>query len=177
MKNKIFFLIVFTVLLSACEVSNNGNSVTERITIEDPEHHMKDSPDILVHDSTVLYTGWYFVLESENDYMRQLDKTCDTFYIDPNPIVSANNFTSFEIIENDENGLNLIMRLDEKGTENWSAATEKAIGKRIAFILDNRLLCVKKIYAQVTNGTTTLNPGTFTQQELDNYKTILESER
>jgi preprotein translocase subunit SecD len=148
--------------------------------LEDPEHHIKDSPNITKHDSTILYTGWYYIVDTDNGFKRQLDKSTDTFFIDPKPIVVAKNFTTFEIYESDAGGqkyIGLSMRLDEDGTEKWSDATEKAIGKQLAFILDNRLLQVAKVNAQITAGVTALNRGDYSRAELENIKTIIESEK
>jgi preprotein translocase subunit SecD len=148
--------------------------------LEDPEHHIKDNPTITKHDSSILYTGWYFIMDSENGFKRPLDKSSDTFFIAPNPIVTAKNFTSLEIYESNSDGqkyIGLSIKLDETGTENWSAATEKAIGKNLAFILDNRLVHVAKINSQVSAGVTALNRSDYSKAELENFKRIIESER
>ena len=168
-----------TFLLTACSDNSSQSNVGDRL-LEDPEHHIKDNPEITKHDSTVLYTGWYYVIDTDNGYKRQLDQSTDTFIIDRHPIATANNFTTLEIYESDAGGrkyIGLTMRLDEKGTENWSVATEKSIGKQLAFILDNRLLYVAKVNAQITGGVTALNRGNYSRAELENFKTIIESER
>jgi hypothetical protein len=174
------FLFSIALLLTGC----TGNSSTEHNKkigdrlLEDPEHHIKDSPDILKHDSNVLYTGWYYVVDSSNGYKRQLDKSDETYYLDPKPIVTAKNFTTFEIYEsNDQEYLGLTMRLNKEGTESWSNATLKAQGNRLAFILDNRLLQVAIVNSQITGGVTALNRGDYSRQELENFKTIIESEK
>lgn len=136
-----FVFIPYTSLTARPDNSSQSN-VGDRL-LEDPEHHIKDNPEITKHDSTIFYTGWYYVLDTVNGYKRQLDKSTDTFFIDRHPIVTANNFTTLEIYESDTSGtryIGLTMRLDEKGTESWSIATEKAIGKQLAFILDNKLI-------------------------------------
>lgn len=125
MKSKISLLLLAILILGAC--SSNSRSKTGDRLLEDPEHEIKDSPDISKHDSTVLYTGWYYLVDTENGFKRQLDKSTDTFFIDPKPIVTAKNFTALEIYESSAGGKNhfgLMMRLDETGTENWSVATE-----------------------------------------------------
>ena len=94
--------------------------------------------------------------------------------------MTAKNFTTFEIYESNAGGqkyIGLTMRLDQTGTENWSVATEKSIGKQLAFILDNRLLQVAKVNAQITAGVTALNRGDYSRAELENFKTIIESEK
>ena len=169
----------FIFLLTACSGNNSQAKVGDRL-LEDPEHHIKDSPNITKHDSTILYTGWYYIVDTDNGFKRQLDKSTDTFFIDPKPIVVAKNFTTFEIYESNAGGqkyIGLTMRLDEAGTENWSVATEKAIGKQLALILDNRLLHVAKVNSQITAGVTALNRDDYSRAELENFKTIIESER
>lgn len=169
----------FMLLLTACSDSSSKANVGDRL-LEDPEHHIKDSPNITKHDSTILYTGWYYIVDTDNSFKRQLDKSTDTFFIDPKPIVVAKNFTTFEIYESNTGGkkyIEMTMRLDETGTENWSVATEKATGQQLAFILDNRLLQVAKVNAQITAGVTALNRGDYSRAELENFKTIIESEK
>ncbi len=94
--------------------------------------------------------------------------------------MTAKNFTTFEIYENNIGGkkqIGMTMRLDEVGTEKWSIATEKAIGKQLAFILDNRLLQVAKVNAQITAGVTALNRGDYSRAELEDFKTLIEHEK
>jgi preprotein translocase subunit SecD len=182
MNNMMTLLFSLVFVLTSCA----DNSLTERKQnsgdrlLEDPEHHIKDSPDILKHDSTILYTGWYYVVDSSNSYKRQLDKSEEAYYLDPKPIVTAKNFTKFEIYESnfkDKKYLGLTMRLDKEGTESWSNATLRAQGSRLAFILDNRLLQVAMVNSQITGGVTALNRGDYSRQELENFKTIIESEK
>jgi hypothetical protein len=179
MKYMMTLFLSFMFLLTACSDNNSQAQVGDRL-LEDPEHHIKDSPNITKHDSTILYTGWYYIVDTDNGFKRQLDKSTDTFFIDPKPIVVAKNFTTFEIYESNAGGqkyIGLTMRLDEQGTENWSVATEKAIGKQLAFILDNKLLYIAKVNSQITAGVTALNRGDYSKAELENFKTIIESEK
>jgi hypothetical protein len=179
MKYMTTLFLSFMFLLTACSDNNSQAQVGDRL-LEDPEHHIKDSPNITKHDSTILYTGWYYIVDTDNGFKRQLDKSTDTFFIDPKPIVVAKNFTTFEIYESNAGGqkyIGLTMRLDEQGTENWSVATEKAIGKQLAFILDNKLLYIAKVNSQITAGVTALNRGDYSKAELENFKTIIESEK
>ena len=182
MTNMTTFLLSLIFLLTGC-ADNNSNERKKDIgdrLLEDPEHHIKDSPDILKHDSTILYTGWYYVVDTSNGYKRQLDKSDETYYLDPRPIVTAKNFTTFEIYESifkDKKDFGLSMRLDKEGTENWSNATLRALGSKLAFVLDNRLLQVAMVNSQITGGVTALNRGDYTRQEFENFKTIIESEK
>ena len=150
------------------------------MSLKDTEHHITNIAEITKHDSTILYTGWYYVVDTHNGSRRQLDKSNEIFFLDPSPIVTAKNFTTFEIYESNAGGhsyLGLTMRLDKEGTENWRIATENSIGKQLAFVLDNRLLQVPRVNSQITAGVTALNRGNYTRQELENFKTIIESEK
>jgi len=180
MTNMTTILFSLILLLTGCAGTNSAQQKIGDRLLKEPEHHIKDSPDILKHDSTILYTGWYYVVDTPNNYKRQLDKSDETFYLDPKPIVTVKNFTTFEIYESnskDNKYLGLAMRLDKEGTESWSNATYRAIGNKLAFVLDNRLLQVAMVNSQITGGVTALNRGGYTRQELENFKTIIESEK
>ncbi|MBS1488225.1 MAG: hypothetical protein JST43_11620 [Bacteroidetes bacterium] len=174
------FLISIMLLLTGCtDDSTTKQKIGDRL-LEDPEHHIKDNPNILKHDSTILYTGWYYVIDTPNSYKRQLYKSNESYYLDPKPIIIAKNFTVFEIYESNYDNkkyFGLTMRLDKEGTENWSYATQKAIMKKLAFVLDNELLQVATVKSQITGGVTVLNRGDYSRQELENFKTVIESER
>ncbi len=167
-------LLVSLLFLIAC-----GNSDTirnNRILIPDPEHQIKDSPDITSFDS-ILYTGWYYIADINNGYKRQLDKSHDYYFIDPKPIVIAKNFKRLEIYNNKEEVFEMLIQLDETGTKAWSIATDKYVGKKLAFILDNRLLEADYVNSQITAGVTALIRGDYTKAELENFKIIIESEK
>ena len=171
-------------LLTSCgdnKSNEQKQSIGDRL-LEDPEHHIKDSPDILKHDSTVLYTGWYYVVDTSNGYKRQLDKKDEIYYIDPKPIVTAKNVTTFKLYESSYMGKThweMAILLDKEGTENWSYATRKAeiMGLKLAFIIDNRLLQVSKVNSQITGGVTALTRDDYSKQELENFKSVIESEK
>lgn len=175
-------LFSFLILLASC--TNNNSAVQNKKNggglLEDPEYHMKDSPSFLKQDSTILYTGWYYVADSSKGYKRQLDKSEETYYVDPRPILNVKNFTALKIYESNSNGINyfgLEMRFDKEGTKSWSNATLIAEGNRLAFILQNRLLQVVLVNSQITSGVAALNRGVYSRQELENFITIIESEK
>jgi preprotein translocase subunit SecD len=166
-------------LLTACSNSDSATKL-DNPPLKDSEHYIKATLNLANPDSTVLNTGWYYIVYDESGFKRQLEKSTDTFYLDPKPIVIANNFTKFEIYESKAGGqsyVGLTMILDELGTENWSVATEKAIGKQLAFILDNRLLHVASVNSQITGGVTALNRSDYSKRELENIKRIIEAEQ
>jgi hypothetical protein len=166
-------LLSFLFLFSCGHSDTSAND--SRTTIPDPEHHIKDSPDILTFDS-VLYTGWYYIVDTSS-YKRQLDKTNEIYFVDPTPITTAKNITTLEIYTANNGGFGLMMQLNEVGTKAWRIATEKSVGRKLAFILDNRLLHAPFVNSQITGGVTALNRSDYSKAELVNLKTIIASER
>ncbi len=175
-------LYSFLILLASC--TNNNSAVQNKKNggglLEDQEYDIKDSPSFLKQDSTILYTGWYYVADSSKGYKRQLDQSEETYYVDPRPILNVKNFTTLKIYESSSNGNNyfgLEMRFDKQGTESWSNATLIAEGYRLAFILQNRLLQVTLVNSQITSGLAALNRGVYSRQELEIIRSIIESEK
>ncbi len=127
-----------------------------------------------------MITGWYYISEIEQGFKLQLENSKEYFFIDPTPIVTAKNFTTLEIYESNAGGkkhIGLTIRLDKSGTKKWSLATEKSVGKKLAFILDNKLIYTLHINSQITGGTTALNRGDLTIEQLEEIKRILEKEK
>ena len=174
------FLVLLLVLLTSSADNNSANQKNGDRLLQNPENHIKDRPDILRPDSTILYTGWYYVVDTPNGYKRQLLKSDEVYFLDPKPIMTAKNVKASEIHENWLNNKQyfwLTMQLDKEGTENWSYATRVAITKRLAFIIDNRLLQVVTVESQMTDGIAVLARADFSRQEVEDFKTILENEK
>jgi len=117
---------------------SSSDTVNNRIKIPDWKHHIKDSPDILKIDS-VLYTGWYFIKDTSTGYKRQLEKTNETYNIDPIPIVTATSFDKVTMFH-EKDCYALLIWLDKKGSYTLNVAKQEFKGSKLAFILDNRLL-------------------------------------
>ena len=175
--------LLLSIILTLTSCGDN-NSFGNKQKIEDSllktqRQHIIDSSDILIHDSTILYTGWYYVVDSSKGHRRQLEKSDKTYFLDLKPIITSKNISTFEIYESSHNAekhFGLVMRFDKEGTENWSMATRNSIGNKLAFILDNRLLQVATVNSQITGGVSELS-GNFSKQELENFKTIIENEK
>ncbi len=170
MVTKISLILISVFLLTNCANTisrNNSKTINESIS------NGSSKP---ITDS-VLQTGWYYIIDTTNGYKRQLGNSQTYYFIDPNPIVIAKNFRTLTIYNNKEGIPEMMMTLDEKGTEAWARATEKYIGKRLAFILDNKLLEADYVNSQITGGITALIGGDYTKDELGKIKTVIESEK
>jgi preprotein translocase subunit SecD len=130
---------------------------------------------------SIIKTGWYYIIDADSGYKRQIDKKTEFLFIGPTPIITANNFTEvniLEIQESENHNIFLTFTLDKDGQYKWTDATGKAVGKRIAFILDNQLLDVHLILGQ-ENRTwiqTIWDNNKYSRKELEQYKTIIETE-
>jgi len=124
-----------------------------------------------------LKTGWYYIVNTDNGYKRQLDQDTAFYFIKPNPIITAKNITNLDIYKDNYGGIGLSMKLDDSGTKFWSEATNKAIGKQLAFIFDNKLLHVPKVNSQITGGITALNRDIYSVNELETIKAAIEKEK
>lgn len=124
-----------------------------------------------------LQTGWYYISDKETDFKRQLDKSSETYYIDPNIIVSVQQFDKMEVSENNsqnEKFSMLTIRFDKEGTEAWSIATEKSIGGQLAMIINDKLVIAPRVNAQITGGISAINRTDYSIKELNEILTTLE---
>jgi preprotein translocase subunit SecD len=140
------------------------------------------SKDFIIKDSSYLPTGWYYVVDSPNGYKKQLDKSAETYYLDPVPVVTSKNILSFEIYETTNQHKKyhvLVMPLDKNGTLAWSSATRKSSMRmgRLAFVVKNSLLYAANVNEQITGGITALNRGVYTRKELEKIQIEIESEK
>jgi preprotein translocase subunit SecD len=158
---QLVLMIVTTVLFLGCNVT--PNQVENR--------SQKD--EFIINSDSTLQSGWYNIVDIDNGFERQLDMDTIFYFIDPKPIVRAKNITILEIYESNDGDLGLSMQFNEEGTNAWSEGTKKAIGKKLAFILDNELVYVPIVRSQVTSGMAAINRN-YKRHELENIKRLIE---
>jgi hypothetical protein len=182
MKNSMTFILLIMLLM----VYIPGESVGRQIksgdrSTEAPLRWTKAQPKITRHNSSFLLTGWYYVVASGKGLKRQLEKSNGRYFIDRNPILTPRNFSVLSIDGSTLSGgrysYRLTMQLDREGHKLWAIATEKSIGKQLAFILDNRLLYVAEVLNPILSGVTVIDRGNDSRQEMEKLKAIIESER
>ena len=126
-------------------------------------------------DST-LKTGWYFIILNENCYKRKLDKDSIYYCIDPRPLITPKNIKTIKINYEKNKAPSFLMKFDDEGTKIWKYATERAVYNKLAFILDDKLLYAPTVVSQIINGIALLNRGTYSKEELENFKKVIERE-
>lgn len=77
------FFISFLLFLSCASDTSSVNN--NRITGSDPEHHIQDSQDILSFDS-VLYTRWYYIVDTNTGYNRRLTMSEEAYSLIQNQL-------------------------------------------------------------------------------------------
>ena len=157
-------MCILTVVVS-CGSSTNESAIPVNLN-QVLEQNLQDS---------TLVTGWYYVLHTQDGFKRQLDKTDEFYYIDPNPIVVKEHFSKVEIYEVDHfkeqpgKFLALSIQIDKQYEHLWADATEKSIGKWIALIIDNKLVSAPRVNMKIESGRTSLNRGIYTKEELESF--------
>jgi len=145
-------LISKLLLILSLFIWDSPGGVGIQATIENTEVHVKETSDT-VRVNNVLYTGWYFISDTPTGYKRQLLKTSDSYDIQPLPIITTTNMSEVSLFH-EKDCWALFTWLDRKGSEALNAAIQKANGKNLAFILDNKLLRLQVIndpqFAKVT---------------------------
>ena len=84
--------------------------------------------------------GWYHILSQQKDSIAE------------ESIVTVKDFVSLRM-DSDENGTCVIVgQISKHKLKKWAKETEKAIGKHIAFVLDDTVITNPKVNARIENG-------------------------
>lgn len=153
-------------LLLSCGQSSSTNLKNESANKVEQSQSLDD-----------LVTGWYYLTDKKNGIEKTLKGSEEVFFIDPTPIVTVENFTDLEIYQSNYGDYGLTIRLDERGTKEWSIATGKSIDKKLALIIDNELYFTPTVNSQIDVGITALNRGDLTEKELKAIKQRIEKEK
>jgi hypothetical protein len=124
-------------------------------------------------DSTLL-TGWYAVVDTDGGFVRPLEKSQETYILNPRPVLTAEDIVKLEVRKNNYGSNMLTMCFGERGTELWREATQAATGKQLAFVLNDKLLCVSLVNSQITAGVSALIRDDYSSGELNEIKNAIE---
>ena len=169
MKSSLFYTIAVCVILVLFSI--NDPQMDYKTTQVDTEsiyaQIMKDS---------LLVTGWYYIVDNENGFKRQLDKTDEYYFIDPKPILVKEHFyksvispTNYHAQSN--KNLGLLFQMNKKL---WADATEKSIGKQLGLIIDNKLVTAPKVMMKIDNGLSCLDRGVYSRVELEKFMSMIK---
>lgn len=120
-------------------------------------------------DHNYLVTGYYYLTKDSDKFQRQLFGTARKYSLNPAPIITVDNFTKVSVDKNNFGNYYLRIDLDESGGQKWSEGTGKAIGDSLAIVVNNELIQVARVNAQITAPVTAINREGLTKSEADKY--------
>lgn len=157
-------IYVFIISLSGCKSSSSGKIDL----VSYCRKNMKEKK---------LCTGWYHVLEKddENGFLRKHEGTGDVYSVNPCPVIIAKNIISTSV-SGESPYPELDMQFDETGTQIWSNATKKAIGKHLVFILDNVLISAPMVHNQIISGRSSVTGSAYSAEDYGKMKKVIDKE-
>ena len=158
---KAMFLLITALLLFACTTAPKAPAKPpvnqEKVIAEAHQANLEKS---------TLVTGWYHVLEYRNGFPRTMRDYPDTLYIDPKPIITKAHIKDVSISTSDYGEKNISLEFEETGAKAWANATEKAIDKKVACIIDNVLIMAPVIRDKITGGKAMISGRDFSEEDL-----------
>jgi preprotein translocase subunit SecD len=140
---------------------------------QQPKLSIKECFEKNLTDSTLM-TGWYYVVNTNDGFYRQLDQSDEIYVLNPCPIVTFEDIIKLKI-EEDEYANYLAMWFGERGTEEWAKATEISINKELAFILEDKLISTPHVHSTITNGVSVIGRKEYLKADLENIKQTIEN--
>ena len=123
-----------------------------------------------------LQTGCYY-LSDTSAFMRVDLKQGVKFFINPAPILTTKDFKKIKLSKNKyTHEGELRLELTEKGKNIFADVTEKNIGKKLAFIIDNELVFVPVVQAKIAGGKVSISGLRKNKVELKKIKKVIEAE-
>jgi hypothetical protein len=114
-----------------------------------------------------LKTGWYGISPERNLYQRIEAKTSDSFFVNPNPILTVRDFESVTIRDAKSGYMSeMLFKLNNNVSEKWEKETGRYIGEKIGFVLNNKLIQVLKVNEPLYGGFTMISGFPATELEL-----------
>jgi preprotein translocase subunit SecD len=154
MRKKLLLSLLLSILFLAC--SRKINQPSGEIASASLEKIYKENIS-----SSTLQTGWYYVLQDTiSNFARGLKETRLEFsdaawlyYLDPHPVIIKKHFKHMNILKSYTGRYyQLLIKFDNEGTKLWSDATAKSIDRKVAFIMNDSLINVVRISAQIKVG-------------------------
>lgn len=166
MKNKysyFAFLLGTMLLFGACAVGNNNSQNEESIACQ-AEYSVVEAYAFKDFNGR-LASGCYYVTDSLSGVERTMWKTGEELYISPKSIVTVANFSSIKI-DNDQFGKSVILiGLDKEGTEKFAEATEKWVGRQLAFVINDTLVSAPQVNMRIDGGNLMITNLGFTEDK------------
>ena len=167
--SQFIIIILLSFLTASCGVQSKQESKIRNLSFEECyEKNLTDS---------TLITGWYYISDIDGGFVRQLDKIDEFYTIDPFPIITAEDMATLSVEKNNWNEMYLLIKLGGEGTELWQTATKKAIGRKLALIVNDKLLCAPQVHSEITAGVSALGRTDYSKDEYEKIKRTIENNK
>lgn len=171
MKREYLFIVVTLLLFLTTSCGTQGKKKDEIRNLSLEECYEKNLAD------STLMTGWYYVSEVDNGFVRQLDKTDEFYVINPFPILTAEDIIALAVEKNNGDESYLSMKFGKAGTELWRVATGKSVGGNLAFIVNDKLISTPYVNFEITAGISAFGRMDYSKEEYEAIKQEMESNR
>jgi preprotein translocase subunit SecD len=121
-----------------------------------------------------LVNGWYYVTKDSTGFSKKDSVSQVEYLINPKPILLPINFKKSKDFTNYQGFKGLSIYFDKVGIELWAEVTEKAIGKYLVFILNNKILSINIVNTQITNGVSAFWYDDLTDLEMVELKKLIK---
>lgn len=97
-----------------------------------------------------LQTGWYYISDSGEGIERKMYRTFESYFLDPTPIVTYEDFEQIKLDTTDVPRIILHLKADKIPV--WAKATRESIGKKLGFIAGNVLISAPTVQSEIQSG-------------------------
>jgi preprotein translocase subunit SecD len=171
MKREYLFIAVMLLLFltTGCGGQSKEKGEIRNLSLEECyEKNLADS---------MLMTGWYYLSDTDSEFVRQLDKTDEFYAVNPFPILTAEDIIMLSVDKNNWGELYLSMKFGKAGTEFWRVATGKSVGKNLALIVNDKLISMSYVNSEITAGVSAFGRTGCLKEEYEAIKQEIESNR
>ncbi len=127
-------------------------------------------------EDNYLAFGAYHVIEDNSGVTRKLTQSNLVYSLNPTPIFTIKDIKSLVKMTNYQGYHGLTFYLKEAATENWSKVTYENRGREIGIIIQNELVAVAIINAQITGGVMAIIREEYTKKDIEKYEKLLLKE-
>ncbi len=101
-----------------------------------------------------LVTGWYLIGEKETEFSRTYFFNEANYFIEPEPMVSIYDIENMYRTSylKDKSDKNIHIQIKSDSWDRWYSETNKSIGKKMGFVLNNSLIYVSLIGGGIPKG-------------------------
>lgn len=97
-----------------------------------------------------LPTGWYHVTDSVHGVEAKMYRTFETYYLDPTPIVTFDDFERILLDTIDQPRILLSLKADKIPV--WAKATRESVGEKLAFVISNNVISAPTVQCEIQSG-------------------------